>query len=146
MNVRNATHHHAKAIVNIIMDTQGAHVSRRGTIPHVERMLNVARRRPKEYWMRVAVIDERIRGFLFAACVMRNGLWEDKLMWQVQHLMGKNVIRPLITDMRQRAGRLPVVMSVAWTDDPKAGSLHQALQRMGFDDYATLMVAEGVTS
>ena len=142
MDICPATHRDSKAIVSIIMQAQGAHVSRRGTVVQVERMLNAARRRP-DYLVLVAKKHDRVRGFLSAMRTMRHGLWEDRSVWQVQFLMGRNVLRPLVAEMRRIAGAIPVLMQVAWTDDPRSGSMDVALRRMGFTEYSTVLVAEG---
>ena len=101
LRIRAAIHRDAKAIVGIIMDTQGAHVSRRGTVNQVERMLNAARRRKDYVALEVAERDGRVCGFIAAMRVMRHGLWEDKWTWQVQFLMGVSVLKPLL-DPRAR--------------------------------------------
>ena len=143
MKIRGAVHRDAKALIGIIMEKQGAHVSRRGTVTQVERMLNAARRRD-DYVVRVAEKENRVRGLLSAMYMMRHGLWEDKFVWQVQFLMGMNVLKPLLEDLRHFAGKTPVLMLVGWEDDPRAGSLDAALQRMGFSEFGSVLCSRGL--
>ena len=138
--VRRATHSDAKALVGIIMETHGAHVSRRGTVTQVERILNAAKRR-EDYVVRVVDRDGKVHGFLAAMHVMQQGLWEDQSVWQVQFFMGKNVLRPLLHDLRRLAGDASILIAVWWQDDPRAGSMNAALTRMGFAECGTTLMA-----
>ncbi len=121
------------------MTSQMAHVSRRGTRAQVERMLNASRRRADSLVL-VAEQDDQVRGFLSAHRMMRHNLWEDRWVWQVEHLIGRHVLHPLLAEMRRIAQSTPVLVFVPWMDEPKAGALNHALRRMGFDEFgATLM-------
>ena len=139
--VRPALHKDAPSIVRVIMHTQGAHVSRRGTIPMVERMLNAAKRRD-DYCVWVAERAGEVAGFMSAVHMMRQNLWEDSWIWQIEHLIGRNVLKPLLSELRRIAGATPVWIPVWWQDHPRAGALNAVLSRMGFTEVGAILAQE----
>lgn len=145
MIVRRALNKDASAIVNLILDSEGAHVSRRHTVRQVDRLLNASRGEKSQVRVLVAEREGRVRGVLSASRMMRYNLWEDAWGWQVELLMGRHVIDALLAEMRRIAGSLPVFILVRWKDEPKAGALAAKLKRMGFAEHSEILIQE-VTS
>lgn len=144
MNVRQALHRDANAIVRLIMESEGMHVSRRGTVRLVDRMLNASRRRKADIRVLVAEEGGQIQGFLSAFRSMRYNSWEDSFVWCVEHVVGRNVLRPLMKALREIAGDLPILVQVRWEDDERAGTLARALRQIGFCEHMETLKQEAV--
>ena len=127
------------AVVRIILRTLGAHVSAHRCRAHFERMMNRAKRGGRAFL--VATHEGEVRGFLYAECRSRYGLYEDGSAWYVHYLMGRGVLKALVEALIARRGRRggDTVYVAVWDEFPRSAALRRALRLLGLSPAGTLM-------